>query len=124
MSKKGKVRKIPTDRWISFNIKMQKGHLSVNVLGTSFELEADQKNEYLQSLYGYYLSVLEKAKATAGVEDPLKIAILAGLSLSDEVFRARSDGSDAEAEPDAFLAMERSTMKMIAKIDDVIHDGK
>ena len=118
------VKKIPTDRWISFNTEMQKGHLSVNVLGTSFELEADQKNEYLQSLYGYYLSALEKAKATAGVEDPLKIAILAGLSLSDEVFRARSDGSDENAEPDAFLAMERSTMKMIAKIDDVIHDGK
>ncbi len=103
---------------------MQKGHLSVNVLGTSFELEADQKNEYLQSLYGYYLSALEKAKATTAVEDPLKIAIVAGLLLSDEVFKARSDGSEGTAEPDAFLAMERSTMKMIAKIDDVMHDKK
>jgi len=103
---------------------MQKGRLGVNVLGTSFELEADQKNEYLQSLYGYYLSVLEKAKVTAGVEDPLKIAIMAGLFLSDEVFKARSDGSGETTEPDAFLAMERSTMKMIAKIDDIIHDVK
>lgn len=103
---------------------MQKGHLSVNVLGTSFELEADQKNEYLQSLYGYYLSVLERAKSTAGVDDPLKISIMAGLLLSDEVFKARSDGSGETAEPDAFLAMERSTTKMIAKIDDVIHDTK
>lgn len=103
---------------------MRNGRLSINVLGTSFELEADQKNEYLQSLYGYYLSVLEKAKTTAGVEDPLKIAIMAGLLLSDEVFKARSEVAGDVTEPDAFLAMEHSTMKLIAKIDDVIHGVK
>jgi len=100
---------------------MQKGRLSVNVLGTSFDLEADQKDEYLQALYGYYLSVVDKVKDTA--EDPLKVAIVAGLFLSDEVFKARTNGSAKATDIDAFLAMERSTMKLIAKIDDVIHDG-
>lgn len=103
---------------------MQEGHLSVNVLGTSFELEADQKNEYLQALYGYYLSVIEKAKDISDAEDPLKIAIIAGLLLSDEVFKARTDGTMKSTEPDAFLAMEHTTMKMIAKIDDVMHDKR
>lgn len=103
---------------------MQGGHLNVNVLGASFELEADQKNEYLQALYGYYLSVLERAKGISDVEDPLKVAIIAGLLLSDEVFKVRTDGSITSTEPDAFLAMEHTAMKMIAKIDDVMHDKK
>ena len=41
---------------------MQKSRLSVNVLGTSFALEADQNDDYVQSIYDYYISVLEKAK--------------------------------------------------------------
>ena len=90
---------------------MQKGHLGVNVLGTSFELEADQKDEYLQSIYGYYLSVVEKAKESADVNDPLKVAIIAGLS-------------DGKVAPDAFIAMEHTAMKMIAKIDDIINYGE
>lgn len=102
---------------------MRTGHLTVNLLGTSFELEADQKDEYLQALYGYYISAIEKARATANVEDPLKLAIVAGLLLSDEVFKARADGSEKTIEPDAFMAMEHTAMKMIAKIDDVMHKG-
>ncbi len=101
---------------------MQVGHLNINLLGTSFELESDQKDEYLQALYGYYISVVEKARATANVEDPLKLSIVAGLLLSDEVFKARSSGSDGNIEPDAFVAMEHTALKMIAKIDDIIHD--
>lgn len=93
----------------------------MSVLGTSFDLEVDQKDEYLQALYGYYLSVIEKAKTVA--EDPLRVAIVAGLFLSDEVFKARTNGSTKSTDIDAFLAMERSAMKMIAKIDDVMHDG-
>jgi len=102
---------------------MQKSRLSVNVLGTSFDLEADQKDDYVQSIYNYYLSVLEKAKETSDVDDPLKIAIIAGLFLSDEVFKARLETTGTVTDPEAFIDMETTTMRMIAKIDDVIHDG-
>jgi hypothetical protein len=100
---------------------MQKSRLSVNVLGTSFDLEADKEDDYVQSIYDYYLSVLEKAKETSDVDDPLKIAIIAGLFLSDEVFKARFETT--ETDPNAFIDMETTTMRMIAKIDNVIHDG-
>ena len=102
---------------------MQKSRLSVNVLGTSFDLEADQKDDYVQSIYNYYLSVLEKAKETSDVDDPLKIAIIAGLFLSDEVFKARLETTGTVTDLEAFIDMETTTMRMIAKIDDVIHDG-
>lgn len=102
---------------------MQKSRLSVNVLGTSFDLEADQKDDYVQSIYNYYLSVLEKAKETSDVDDPLKIAIIAGLFLSDEVFKARLETTGTVTDPKTFNDIETTTMRMIAKIDDVIHDG-
>ena len=102
---------------------MQKSRLSVNVLGTSFNLEADQESDYVQSIYDYYLSVLEKSKETSDVDDPLKIAIIAGLLLSDEVFKARLETTGSVTDPKAFLDMETTTMRMIEKIDDVIHDG-
>ena len=102
---------------------MQKSRLSVNVLGTSFDLEADQKDDYVASIYDYYLSVLEKAKETSDVDDPLKIAIIAGLFLSDEVFKARLETTGTVTDPKTFNDIETTTMRMIAKIDDVIHDG-
>ncbi len=102
---------------------MQKSLLSVNVLGTSFNLEADQKDDYVQAIYDYYLSVLEKAKETSDVDDPLKIAIIAGLFLSDEVFKARLETTGTVTDPKTFNDIETTTMRMIAKIDDVIHDG-
>ncbi len=101
---------------------MQKSRLSVNVLGTSFALEADQEDAYVQSIYDYYLSVLEKAKETSDVDDPLKIAIIAGLFLSDEVFKARLENTGTLTDPKAFVDMETTTMRMIAKINDIIHD--
>lgn len=102
---------------------MQKTRLSVNVLGTSFDLEADQKDEYVQSIYNYYLSVLEKAKLVSDVDNPLKIAIITGLFLSDEVFKARLETTGTITDPETFIDMETTTMRMIEKIDDVIHDG-
>ena len=102
---------------------MQKSRLSVNVLGTSFDLEADQKDDYVASIYDYYLSVLEKAKETSDVDNPLKIAIIAGLFLSDEVFKAKLENMEAITDPKAFIDIETTAMRIIAKIDDVMHDG-
>lgn len=102
---------------------MQKSRLSVNVLGTSFDLEADQEDDYVASIYEYYLSVLEKAKKTSDVDDPLKIAIIAGLFLSDEVFKTKLADIEAITDPKAFIDIETTAMRIIAKIDDVIRDG-
>ena len=49
--------------------------------------------------------------------------IIAGLFLSDEVFKARLETTGTVTDPEAFIDMETTTMRMIAKIDDVIHDG-
>lgn len=102
---------------------MQKSRLNVSTLGTSFELEVGEKEDYVDSIYNYYLSILKKAEMTSDVDDPLKVAIIAGLFLTDEVFKARMDAANTTNNPEAFVAMENTAMKIIAKIDDVIHDG-
>ncbi|GAB1483814.1 cell division protein ZapA [Treponema sp.] len=93
---------------------MPKGGLRIDLLGTSFSISADEDPEYLQSLLKRYTKVIEDIRLSTGLSDPLKIAIVAGMVLSDELEKARrgkpGDGSEAE----------RLTLDLIARLDEVL----
>lgn len=100
---------------------MNKNRLSINILGTSFDIQADEPEEYLESIYEYYKSVINKLSENYSVKDPLRLSIIAGILLADEFFkeRARVDGLPADIKTS--LEMERSAQRMIAQIDNVIN---
>jgi cell division protein ZapA len=68
---------------------MAKGSLQIDVLGTSFAIQADETPEYLSSVYARYKSVVERVERSSAVKDSLKIAILAGILLADEGLKTR-----------------------------------
>lgn len=99
---------------------MQKSRLSINILGASFDIQADETEEYLKLIYEYYESVINKLSDSSSEKDPLRLSIIAGILLSDEIFKERARVEGLPSYTKAAIEMERSAQRMIAKIDNVI----
>ena len=101
----------------------RKGRLQIDLLGTSFALEADQPAEYLKSIYNHYKKVVSEVQQTSGVNDSLRIAIIAGILLSDELSKERLNLNTQETvmQDKTEVLIEQSTKKMIEDIDSIIY---
>ena len=98
-----------------------KGHLQIDLLGTSFALEAGEPDDYLKSIYSHYMKVVTDVQQTSGVTEPLKIAIIAGILLSDELSKERLNPQSASPQHETEALIEQSTRKMIEDIDSIIY---
>ena len=93
---------------------MEKSSLHIKLLGASFTIAADEDDVYLEKLLDHYRIVLENTKKTTGVDEPLRLAILTGFLLCDEIEKMkREENRDAEE-------AEQRTLNMIARIDEVV----
>ena len=99
----------------------RKGRLQIDLLGTSFALEADQPTEYLQSIYNHYKKVVSEVQETSGVNDPLRVAIIAGVLLSDELSKERLNPQGTLPQDETDVLIEQSAKKMIEDIDSIIY---
>ncbi|HOT63008.1 MAG TPA: cell division protein ZapA [Treponemataceae bacterium] len=100
---------------------MAKGSLQIDVLGASFAIQADEKPEYLAALYSHYRKTVSQIEASAGVANPLKTAIIAGILIADELFKEKMRNASSTAALDLAEA-ERMALKMISRIDQVISE--
>ncbi|MDR1443333.1 MAG: mannose-6-phosphate isomerase, class I [Treponema sp.] len=98
---------------------MSPNDLRLEILGTSFTISADEERSYLEKLLQeYYLKVRDMQKST-GLKDPLKIAILTGFTLCDELHRVRHNAHATEEEE----ALQR-TINLFARLDETIGKDK
>lgn len=101
---------------------MSKGQLNINLLGTSFAIQADETNEYLQQIYEHFTQTVKQVEENSYVTDPLRIAIIAGILTVDELYKEQFKNAD----PDNFInhnfEIENSARKMIENIDQVINE--
>lgn len=92
--------------------------LSIQLLGTSFSLKSDENLDYLQEVVDYYKQKMEETQKTVSLTDPLKIALLTGIILTDELLKERSS-KGVLSKPDAEEAG-RITKILIEKIDAIL----
>lgn len=105
------------------------GKLHVNLLGTSFTIQADDDEQQLQKLLGYYERIVNEVSQISSVKTPLQISILSGIMLCDELYKEKSNsallqkgiqpGTAAISDEDSD-EMERRTISMIDKISRVL----
>jgi len=93
---------------------MKKSNLHFDLLGTSFSIAADEDISYLESLLNRYRIILENTRKSTGLDEPLKLAILTGFLLCDEIEKTKKQESREGREA------EQRTLNMIARIDEVI----
>ncbi len=107
------------------------GKLNINMLGTSFSIEAKEDNEYLNKLLDYYTQVTKEVRQMAEHPDPKKVAILSGLMICDELFKDRAKAEDIKKvlethsledhkSTQELIEVEKITLKMIQDIDRIV----
>ncbi len=68
---------------------MARGKLQIDILGTSCAIQAEEDSAYLEFLLGYYRKIIKQIENSDSVKDPLKIAVLAGIMLCDELYKEK-----------------------------------
>ena len=103
------------------------GKLQINLLGTSFTIQANEDEEHLKKLLGYYSRIVDDVSKIDSIKTPLQTSILAGIMLCDEVYKEKTNvvemqknqtqGSQNEQDTEE---LERRTIAMINKINKVL----
>ena len=98
------------------------GKLVIDVLGTSFSAEADEDDEYLEKLSSYYKEITSTIKKSTNLQDPMKISILAGITLVDELYKEKQKNFILSSNLDnsELRQAEIITQSLIEKIDGVL----
>lgn len=63
--------------------------LQIDTLGTSFAIQANENEEYLEKLLNYYRRIVGQVESESGIKDPLKISIIAGIMITDELCKEK-----------------------------------
>lgn len=87
--------------------------IRVHLLGTSFSIRTNEDPEYFNTLLKYVESKYEDIRKNMAVHDPLRIAIISSILVSDELFKKSEDSSQ----------LETLTNEMIELIDRNLEEG-
>ena len=98
------------------------GKLVSDVLGTSFSAQADEDDEYLEKLSSYSTEITSTIKKSTNLQDPMKISILAGITLVDELYKEKQKNFILSSNLDnsELRQAEIITQSLIEKIDGVL----
>jgi cell division protein ZapA (FtsZ GTPase activity inhibitor) len=91
--------------------------LLINILGASFSITAGEDPKYLNEVMDQYRLAVTNTQGISGMKDPLKIAILTGFLLCDEINKVKMQIEDEQAE--AAKALKR-TQNLVLHLDTVI----
>jgi mannose-6-phosphate isomerase len=100
---------------------MQKNSLRIDVLGTSFTIAAEADRLHLDGLLKRYKLKSEEIQRSTGTDDPLRVAILTGFALYDEIERMRSGNSPGHGAYEYMRIGERLD-DLSSRIDEAIGD--
>lgn len=98
------------------------GILQIDILGTSFTINAKEDSDYLKKLLDYYAQTALQVEKTTDTSEPLQTAILAGIMICDELYKEklRLLKIKKQIDTEALAEVEKLTAKMISNIDKVM----
>jgi len=88
--------------------------ICLDILGTSFTIDADEDEAYLQKVLAQYRAAVENTQSISGISAPLNIAILTGFMLCDEINKIKQQVEGESAE------LQERTGNLIAKLDQAL----
>ncbi|MDR1866876.1 MAG: cell division protein ZapA [Treponema sp.] len=89
-------------------------NINIEILGTTVSIVTDEGPEYLEELKQYYYSVINRIQQNSKLDDPLKIAVLAGFLLCDDIKEVQD--SKEESQDSEYEALNH----LIARIDSLL----
>lgn len=90
---------------------MDSNKVKVTIFGQPYTINGDAPKEYIFHLAEYLNDKMEDVRKNGLVTNPLQVAILAALNVTDEYFQLRQINSGAENE------VEKRTLALITMLD-------
>ena len=96
--------------------------LQIDILGTSFAIQAKEDKVYLNNLLKYYQQMIDQVESTTDLKDPHKTAILAGIMLCDELYKEKANNKKISSiiNTEDLYKAEKLTLQMIEQIDKIV----
>ena len=99
--------------------------LCINVLGASISITAGEDPAYLEEVLAQYEVAIANTQGISGMKDPLKVAILTGFLLCDEINQIKQQKDEEHKKADLQRAAEvqelhRIMRNIMARIDQVM----
>jgi len=91
----------------------------INLLGSSFSLKVDEDPEYFKKVISHIEEIFSKIEIDMNIKDPLRIALLSCILLTDDLFKEKDRATQNPDLKDAD-EVELMTMKIISLIDKSI----
>jgi cell division protein ZapA (FtsZ GTPase activity inhibitor) len=100
--------------------------LLINVLGASFSITAGEDPAYLDEVLAQYQIAVANTQGISGMKDPLKVAILTGFLLCDEINKIKLQIEEEQAKADSERTAEvqelnRIMENILARINQVFN---
>ena len=89
--------------------------LLIDILGASFYITAGEDPVYLDEVLAKYKIAVANTRSISGMEDPLKVAILTGFLLCDEINKLKKQIEEEQANTDAQRADEAKELELITR---------
>ena len=93
--------------------------VTIKVLGASFSIQTDESREYMEALLSELERRLESLSSATKVSDPLKLSILANITLLDELTAMRRQGGNVGGED-----LGRLADRLIGMLDEGLAEGE
>ncbi len=90
--------------------------MRIEMLGTAFTVRTDEDSEYFSEVVEHFRGKVNEIQSSVGTQDPLKIAILAGILASDDFIKL--NGKQRRAS----LEVRSITDSLIQSLDEALSD--
>jgi cell division protein ZapA (FtsZ GTPase activity inhibitor) len=84
--------------------------IAIDLLGASFTVQTDETREYFETLLSELDRRIEILRSSTRVDDPLRLSILANITILDELVRLRGVSGEGEE-------LARIAERLIGKLD-------
>ena len=96
---------------------MTEGRADVEILGQRLSVRGRGTPEYIQQLAEYLNSRIHTVREQARVFDPLRLSLLAGLHVVDELYRSREAEGAGRVDAQVLARFDRLTERLGAVLD-------
>ena len=97
---------------------MTEGRADIEILGQRLSVRGRGTPEYIQELAEYLNGRIQTVREQARVFDPLRLSLLAGLHVVDELYRSRqAESPQVGMDPKVLARVDRMTERLAAVLD-------
>lgn len=90
---------------------MEAGRAEVEILGQRYTIRGEASPDYIRRVAAYLDGKIQEVRRGAGVKEPIRLSVLAGLHIADELFRAREDQAQMAGRVEALIALLERTVR-------------